>query len=135
MTPISVLLVDDNPTFLEVASFFLQTDNGLDVVGTATDGRQALALAQSLQPQVILVDLIMPEFPGLELIPYLRELLPKVGIIALTVMDADVYRQAALAAGADDFVCKATMGTDLLPAIQRVAGKVKRQTPNFKRQT
>jgi len=48
-------------------------------------------------------------------------MLPKVGIIALTVLDTNGYRQAALAAGADDFVAKASLDTDLLPAIRRVA--------------
>jgi len=63
----------------------------------------------------------MPGLSGLETIPRLRAMLPEVSIIALTLLDAKVYRQAALAAGADDFVPKANLSTDLLPAIRRVA--------------
>jgi CheY-like chemotaxis protein len=121
MEPISVLLVDDNPTFLRVAARFLQAHEGVNVVGTANGGQEALAKAQDLRPQVILLDLAMPDLPGLQAIPRLRELLPQTGIIALTLLDTSGYRQAALSAGADDFIPKAALNTDLLPAIQRVA--------------
>ena len=121
MEPISVLLVDDNPTFLRVATRFLQAHESVNVVGTANGGREALAKAQDLRPQVILLDLAMPDMPGLQAIPRLRELSPQTSIIALTLLDTSGYRQAALSAGADDFVPKAALNTDLLPAIQRVA--------------
>jgi DNA-binding NarL/FixJ family response regulator len=73
-----------------------------------------------VQPDVALIDLSMSDLPGLELIPQLRCAQPKMGIIALTLMDTNDYRKAALAAGADDFVSKNTMNTDLLPAIQKI---------------
>jgi DNA-binding NarL/FixJ family response regulator len=84
-------------------------------VGVAVGGQ-----AQELDPQVILVDLDMPGLAGLETIPRLRSLLPPVGIIALTMLDSHAYRRAALAAGADDFIRKAKLSTDLLPAILRL---------------
>jgi DNA-binding NarL/FixJ family response regulator len=74
---------------------------------------EALAQARDLQPQVILIGL---DKPGLETISRLRKVLPGVGIIALTLLEGKDYRQAALAAGADDLVCKAELITDLLPA-------------------
>ena len=115
MKPISVLLVDDNPTFLRIASRYLREhcNNELDVVGTAQGGEMALALAPELQPQVILLDLSMSDMPGLKAIPLLREALPDVRIIIVTLLHTEVYRDAALAAGADGFVAKATMSTDL----------------------
>jgi DNA-binding NarL/FixJ family response regulator len=61
----------------------------------------------------------MPDLPGLQAIPRLRQLLPQAGIIALTMLDTESYRRAALAAGADEFVPKAVMHTHLLPSIQR----------------
>ena len=117
---ISVLLVDDHETFLRVATEFLQRHDELTLVGAARGGKEALAQAQDLRPQVILVDLNMPGLSGLETIPLLRAMLPEAGIIALTLLDAKVYRQAALAAGADDFVPKPNLSTHLLPAIRRV---------------
>jgi DNA-binding NarL/FixJ family response regulator len=121
MNPISVLLVDDNPRFLRIATRFLQEHDDVVVVGAAGGGEEALTLAQELQPDIVLIDLAMPGLSGLETIPRLQAMLPKVGIIALTVLDTDSYRQAALAAGADDFVPKPGLNTDLLPAIRRVA--------------
>jgi DNA-binding NarL/FixJ family response regulator len=119
LKPISVLLVDNNPVFLRVAARFLETHAEVVVVGTAAGGEEALTRAQELQPQVILLDLAMPDLPGLQAIPRLREMLPDMGIIALTMLDTDGYRRAALAAGADEFVPKAAMHTDLLPSIRR----------------
>ena len=121
MKPISVLLVDDNPAFLRIVTRFLQEHDDIVIVGAADGGEEALALAQDLQPDIVLIDLAMPGLSGLETIPRLRAVLPEVGIIALTVLDINSYWQAALAAGASDFVPKARLNTELLPAIRRVA--------------
>jgi DNA-binding NarL/FixJ family response regulator len=120
MSAVSVMLVDDNPIFLHCAKRFLQKRQDIVVVGTVSGGKWAIDLAQNLKPDVALVDLSMSDLPGLELIPKLRALAPKTSIIALTLFDTDDYRQAALAAGADDFVSKNTMNTDLIPAIQKI---------------
>lgn len=120
MESIRTLLVDDSPIFLNITIDFLQQHGDVAIVGAATGGKEGLALAQALQPQVILLDLCMLNLPGLEAIPHLRQMLPEAGIIVLTLHNIDAYRQAALAAGADDFVAKATMSADLLPAIRRI---------------
>jgi CheY-like chemotaxis protein len=86
-------------------------------VGAIYGGKEALAQTQDLQPQVVLVGL---EMPGLETISRPRNMLPDVGIIALTLLKGNAYRQAAMAAGADDVVRKAELTTELLPAIRRV---------------
>jgi DNA-binding NarL/FixJ family response regulator len=117
---VSILLVDDNPTFRRLAARFLQTLPDVEVAGTATGGLDGLAQAESLRPDMILVDLHMPDLDGLSLIPRLRELLPQAGIIALTLLDSSAFRPLTLAAGADEFVDKAMMGTDLFPAIERI---------------
>ncbi len=121
MSTVSVLLVDDNPIFLHCAKRFLQKRRDVIVVGTVSGGKWAVDLAQNLKPDVALIDLSMSDLPGLELIPLLRAALPEIGIIALTLLDTDDYRNAALAAGADGFVSKNTMNTDLMPTIQRIA--------------
>jgi DNA-binding NarL/FixJ family response regulator len=122
--PISVLLVDDNPIFLRILTQFLEAHSGreLRVVVSADGGAKALTLVPSLKPQVILTDLAMPEMFGLDLIPRLRASLPEAIIIALTLMDPGSYRAAVLAAGADAFVAKDTLGRDLLPTIRHLAG-------------
>jgi len=122
MTPISLLLVDDSATFLYFVSRFLREQHSDEVMiaGLAEGGEAGLAQAQALRPDIVLIDLAMPGLPGLKAIPRLREALPNLGIIALTLMEPNGYRQAALAGGADEFVSKATLATDLLPAIRRV---------------
>ncbi len=121
MKQISVMLVDDNPKFLRFATRFLEAHNDVIVVGTATGCDEAIMQAEYLRPQVMLLDLAVPDFSSsLEAIPRLRKMLPEMGIIAVTMFDTDGYRQAALKAGADDFIPKRTIDTDLLPAIRRV---------------
>jgi len=123
MGTISVLLIDNNPGFLRILTSFLERYGRGQVVvaGTALGGKEGMTKAYRLRPHVILVDLAMSDLHGLETIPRLRSMLPSVGIIALTLMDAGSYRDAALAAGADDFVSKVGLDTDLLPAIFRLA--------------
>jgi DNA-binding NarL/FixJ family response regulator len=114
---IRVLVVDDNEAFLRVATDFLRRHDELTVVGAICGSEEALAQVQDLGPQVILIGL---DKPGLETISRLRKVLPDVGIIALTLLEGNAYRQAALAAGADELVRKAELTTELLPAIRRV---------------
>lgn len=121
MKTISVLLVDDNPAFLRIVTRFLEEHDDIVVVGVASGGEEALALAQELEPDVVLIDLAMPGLSGLETIPRLRAMLPEVGIIALTMLDTKGYRQAALEAEANEFVAKASLDRELVPAIRQVA--------------
>jgi CheY-like chemotaxis protein len=121
--PMSLMLVDDNPTFLRILRRFLEEAKvpNLTVVATAGDGREALDIASAVRPTLMVVDLLMPDLHGPDLIHSLRGMLPGTGIIALTMLGAEVYRQAALAAGADDCVTRADLEHDLLPALLRVA--------------
>ncbi len=117
----SVLLMDDNLTFLRIVTRFLDAHDDVIVVGTVRKGENALTLIQNMEPDIVLIDIAMPNLlEGLEFIPRLRAALPDVGIIALTLLGTNGFRQAALDAGVDDFVPKAAMGADLLSAIRRV---------------
>ena len=86
------------------------------VIGIVREGDEILAQVLNLRPDIVLIDVSMPSLPGLEVIPRLRSALPEMGIIALALLGTDGYRQAVLEAGVDDFVPKAAMGADLLPA-------------------
>ena len=121
MEPISLMLVDDNPNFLRAERHFLERDEAVRIIGEATGGAEVLDRVKSLRPQVILLDLAMPDLSGLQLLPQLREEHPGIGIIALTVMDTAIYEKAAMLAGADAFLSKSNLFTDLIPTIQRVA--------------
>ena len=125
MKPISVFLVDDNVTFLRIAARFLRGHREIAIVGTASSGEEALEQVSDLRPEVILLDLNMPGLSGFELIPRLRQLLPRAGIVALTLLGTDDYRQAALASGAHAFVSKEALSHDLVPVIREVAHGVR----------
>ena len=122
MIPVAVLIVDDSRTLVRALARFLNENyrDDVTVVGVAGGGQEALVKAQELHPQVILLDLAMPGTHGLEVVPRLREMLPEMCIITMSLLDLTEYREASFAAGADDFVPKAMLGTHLLPAIWRV---------------
>lgn len=123
MEPLSVLLVDDNPIFLRILTRFLSehSEDSVQIVGSVVGGRDAVVEARRIRPDVVLLDLAMPDLPGLELLPRLRDALPGTIIIVLTLMDLHDCRRAALAAGADDVVSKVSLDRDLVPAIRRLA--------------
>jgi DNA-binding NarL/FixJ family response regulator len=122
---LSVLLVDDNPHFLRVLDRFLSQHGGGDVrvVGSIVGGRDALAQAAWLRPDVILVDLKMPDIPGLQLLPQLRQTLHDTILIALSLLTPDECRQDALMAGADAFVSKTSLERDLLSTVWELANR------------
>ena len=131
MPPISLLLVDDNPRFLRILTRFLHIRYPADVViiDVARSGIEALARAQTVRPQVVLLDLAMPDMPGWEVIPRLRKELPEVGIIVLSLLESGAYREMVLAAGADAFVGKSALVAELVPAICRVASNCHQRIP------
>jgi len=123
VTPVSILLVEGNPIFMRIVMLLLQKHyrHEIVVVGVAGGSEDALTQARELRPNVILLDLGMPGLNSIEMIPRLRSILPQVVIIALGLLDTNGLRQAALASGADDFIPKASLNTDLMPAIGRAA--------------
>jgi DNA-binding NarL/FixJ family response regulator len=123
MEPLVVLLVDANPIFRQSVVRFLHEHAPDDLVigGAASGGAEALALATSLHPVVVLLGLAGSARPGLQLLPQVRATLPQTGIIVLGVLDTDGYRQAARAAGADAFLSKDGLKSTLLPTILHVA--------------
>lgn len=120
MKPISVLLVDDNRNFLRIATRFLEVQDDVSIVGAVCRDEDALTLSRELRPDIILIDVSTSNRRGLDIISRMRTALPRAGIIALAQVDTDGCWRAALEAGADDFVPKFTMSTNLLPAIQRI---------------
>jgi DNA-binding NarL/FixJ family response regulator len=115
------MLVDDNAMFLGILTHFLEQYPEVLVAGVAHNAQEALQAAPELQPDVILLDLVMPGLNGLDIIARLRQAVPATRIIILTLLDFESYRQKAFGAGADDFVAKANLDTALLPAIRKHA--------------
>lgn len=126
MGQITVLLVDDHLTFLQITMNFLGKEKDIVVVGTAAEGLEAIELAQELRPEIVVLDMALPDMSGLDVIPRLRQAMPELGIIALTGIGMEGYRKLALRVGADEFVEKADVNAELLPAIRRVSQEKRR---------
>ena len=92
--PVSVLVVDDHRLMREGTAALLRADERVEVAGLARDGREALALAQRRAPDVVLLDLDMPELGGLETYAALRERHPDIEVLILTVSERDAMRGA-----------------------------------------
>jgi len=99
------MLVDDHPLFLEGLQNLLEV-HGIDVIGTAGDGVQALAKAKELKPDVILMDIAMPNGGGLEAIQPIKAALPPVKIVMLTSFDNDDNLFEAIKRGASGYLLK-----------------------------
>ncbi len=120
MSRIRVLLVDDNPGFLKSASMLLSTDPRITVVGVAHSGAEALVKNERLAPDLVLMDLVMPEMNGLEATRQIKIGESPPLIIILTLYDNAEYRNAAMTVGADGFVAKSEAGTQLHPLIREL---------------
>ena len=121
MDLISTLIVDSNAMFLHLITLFLERHEALTVAGTIFRDDGILEQAQKLQPDVILFSLSLPSGSDLETIHRLHDTLPQTGIVALATLATENYRQAASDAGADEFIAKSALFSDLIPAIKRVA--------------
>lgn len=111
------LLVDDSLAFLDSAARFLKGDQRLEIVGRALSGREALEQIPILRPDLVLMDLAMPEMNGLEATRLIKRQPNAPCVVILTLNDSHEYRMAAAAVGADGFVTKSEFAIELLPLI------------------
>lgn len=116
-TRLTVLLVDDNATFLATVNKTLGLLPHVQVVGQALNGAQALAMAQQLHPDLMLLDIVMPGMTGLEVAQTMQTCLRAPKVVFLTMHDNDAYRAEAKKLGALGLVGKANFVADLLPII------------------
>lgn len=119
MQAISVMVVDDHTLFRRGLIALLSQDPGIRVVGEAADAADALRRAQELQPDVMLLDNHMPGVSGVALLPALREQLPALRVLMLTVSEDEQDLAAALRNGAQGYLLKTMDGEDLVAALQR----------------
>ena len=110
MTAIRVLLVDDHPLFRQGVAYTLSREPDIDVVGEAASGKQALALARSLVPDVILLDITMPDGDGLATAAQLGQELPTARVIMLTASEEGDDLVMAMKVGARRVRCQGGRG-------------------------
>jgi DNA-binding NarL/FixJ family response regulator len=102
----TVVVCDDQAAFRRLVTIVLGLESGIEVVGEASNGHEAVTLAEELQPDVLLLDIAMPEMDGLEALPHVREASPATQVVMLTGLTAANVRERALAAGASAFIEK-----------------------------
>lgn len=117
MPPIRVLIADDHSLFAEALQAILSTDQRFETVAIATDGAQAVELAESLTPDVVLMDISMPVLDGFEATRRLRKKIPETCVLMLTGSNARSDVDRARAAGAAGYVTKDHIAGELIKAI------------------
>ena len=118
--PIRTLLVDDSTVIMICLSEYLDMQALVRLVGTATNGSEAVRKAEALQPDLVLMDLQMPCMDGLQATTLLRQRLPNTRIIIMTLDETEATKAIAHAHGAHGFVGKSRLAEQLLPEIRRV---------------
>lgn len=118
---ISVLLVDDHPLVLDGIEARLEGVTGIAVVGQANNGEQALALAETLQPDVVLMDVSMPVMNGLEAARHFKNRFPAVKVLILSMHDNREYILKVMQSGARGYILKDVSSDELVTAIKTVA--------------
>jgi two-component system, NarL family, response regulator LiaR len=118
---IRVLITDDHKVVRRGLRGFLELDPELEVVGEASNGEEAVELARSLEPDVVLMDLLMPVMDGIEATRQIRRELPEVEVVALTSVLEDASVTGAIKAGAIGYLLKTTDADELCEAIKAAA--------------
>ncbi|MBE0409999.1 MAG: response regulator transcription factor [Anaerolineales bacterium] len=117
---IRVLIVDDHTIVRSGVRLLLEAEDDIDVVAEALDGSQAVKLAESLQPDVILMDISMPGMDGLEATRRIKALFPVIQVLVLTMHRSDEYFFEMLKAGASGYILKGAEASDLIKAVRVV---------------
>lgn len=117
---IRILLADDHTILRAGLKMMLNAQPDMEVIGEAQDGRQAMHEAQRLQPDVILMDITMPDMNGIEATKQIKRAQPEIKVLVLTMHEHDEYIFQALRAGASGYMLKEAADTELITAIHVV---------------
>jgi two-component system response regulator NreC len=117
-----VLIVDDHAVVRSGLKLVLEADDGIEPVGEAGSARDAIFEARALKPDVILLDVVMPDQSGLEIIPTLLHENPDTKILVLSMQDDPRYVREAFDAGASGYVLKEAADSEVVAAVREVAG-------------
>ncbi|MDR3599010.1 MAG: response regulator [Desulfosporosinus sp.] len=128
MSKIRVMIVDDIQDTRESVRRLLEFEDDIEVVSDAGDGSEALSIAEKIKPDIVLMDINMPEMNGLRTTELMRERVPEADIIIMSVQGEPDYIRRAMLAGARDYIVKPFSGEELVNAIVRVFTTRKPQT-------
>ena len=124
MTEIKILIVDDLEHVRQGLRTILELTGGFHVVGEASSGLEAIQQVDQLQPEVVLMDLAMPQIDGLEATQRIKAEHPNTGVVMITIHDNEESREQAMTAGVDAFLAKGANTETLVQTIQEVGQRV-----------
>lgn len=121
MAPIRILLADDHPLIRSGMQTLLQGVEGLEIVGEAEDGEEAVIKTGELSPDVLIIDISMPKLSGIEATKIIKQKFPKTRILALSMHEDEEYVTQVLKSGANGYIVKSSEKEELISAIRAVA--------------
>jgi len=120
MSKTRVLLVDDHTIVTQGVRSLLETQEDIEVIGEATDGKQAIEKAKQMIPDLIVIDIMMPNLNGIEALREIKKLSPKIKVLILTMYDNEDFIYQTLQAGASGYLLKESAVSYLPPAISAI---------------
>jgi len=119
-TKTRILIADDHPLLREALCQVFSNQKDMEIVGQAGNGEEAIDLASQLKPDILVMDIVMPKFDGLEASRQIKKITPNTAILILTAYDDDNYVLGLLEAGATGYLMKSAKGQDLVEAVRAV---------------
>lgn len=120
-SPIRVVLADDHTLFRQGLRRIFELENGFQILGEATDGSQVVSLAGELQPDVVIMDINMPEKNGVEATKHIKDMYPGIKVLILSIHDDEAYIFETIRAGANGYLLKDVESEVLVEAVRQVA--------------
>jgi DNA-binding NarL/FixJ family response regulator len=131
---ISILLADDQTLITQsLTTFLFNYAEDMTVIGIASNGREAVAIAEKEHPDIILMDVLMPEMDGIEAVGVIKNNYPEIKAIMLSTYDEDEYVRAAIMAGASGYLLKTISPTELITVIRALKNNVIQISPEIAR--
>ena len=128
--PIRVLIADNNPDFLNALSQYIRSIPGVELVGEAVDGEDAIKKAESTYPDLIILDIIMPKKSGIEALSTIKDKFPDVTVVMISINEGQSYRKLAEVYRVDKYIGKNSddINKELLDIIQQTQRKLAART-------
>lgn len=121
---IKIIIVDDSPDTIEGLKKFISLESDIEVVGEAENGREAIIQAKKLQPDIVLMDINMPEMDGISATEIISQEMPDVGVIILSVQGEQEYLRKAMISGANDYLVKPFSHDELINSIRKTKANI-----------